>query len=234
MARHSHPAMAGLAQFGERLKSLRVAAGLSQMTLAARMGFEPAHGYKYILRLEKGLVPNPTLRTIAAFLEACGADWASVVDVLPATTAKSLPTKTNQSSPPEPSEPVVTPSRPVSAPPEPPPVARRDSRPVREQLRQRRIAEYETRTQRYWQHVAKAEAEALAELRNRHVQPGQFRRFVLYLRNCCSIIDAHHGRPDQAGHEIARLQQAATEAGLDSELLDLINRICYRTLGTDS
>ena len=50
------------------------------------MGFNPTHGYKYILKLEKGTVPNPTLRTIVGYLEACGAGWPDVVDVMPGST----------------------------------------------------------------------------------------------------------------------------------------------------
>ncbi len=83
MGRKRHEKLAGLVELGNRLKELRQRAGLSQMQIAARMGFTSTHGYKYIFRLEKGLVPNPTLRTIAFYLHGCSATWQDVVDVLP-------------------------------------------------------------------------------------------------------------------------------------------------------
>ena len=91
MGRKARPAMLGLEALGARLKQVRLQAGLSQMKLAKLIGFDPAHGYKYILRLEKGQVPNPTLRTIAACLEACSSTWQAVVDVLPATGTVTPP-----------------------------------------------------------------------------------------------------------------------------------------------
>ena len=59
MGRKARPAMAGLEELGFRLKDLRTKAGISQMELSRRIGFDPTHGYKYILRLEKGLSAQP-------------------------------------------------------------------------------------------------------------------------------------------------------------------------------
>src|SRR5512136_2934823 len=98
MGRKARPAMRGLGALGARLKQIRQQSGLSQMKLAKLIGFDPAHGYKYILRLEKGQVPNPTLRTIAACLEACGAKWQAIVDVLPATGTVAAPAAAQSST----------------------------------------------------------------------------------------------------------------------------------------
>jgi transcriptional regulator with XRE-family HTH domain len=231
MARHSHPAMAGMQALGDRLKSLRAAAGISQMKLAAGMGFDPTHGYKYILRLEKGLVPNPTLRTIAAFLEACGADWSVIADVLPATSDEHAGPATRAVTS---VEPQPAPAEPVPeiviehAPPVPP--KRRDSRPLREQLRQRRIAEHEQRAQRYWRRVAEAEEQTLRLLRSHHIGPGLHRNYLIFVRSSCSIADANADRISAATPELKQLQNSAADTGLDSALLARITDICIEAL----
>jgi transcriptional regulator with XRE-family HTH domain len=225
MARKSHPAMAGLAVFGERLKSLRQKAGVSQMKLAAAMGFDPTHGYKYILRLEKGLVPNPTLRTTAAYLEACGAAWSEVADVLPATSAQAEPAHA-PAAPAAPVEIVIEPA------PAPGPARRRDPRPMREQLRARRIQEQDERTQRYWQRVARSEEQILALLRARHLAPGLVRAYLAFSRNCCSVADTHSARPEVAAQELARLQKTSAADGLDLALLLRITETCTLTFAS--
>ena len=54
MGRKVRPALHGLEAMGARLKRIRMQSGLSQMKVARLIGFDPSHGYKYILRLEKG------------------------------------------------------------------------------------------------------------------------------------------------------------------------------------
>ena len=226
MARHSHPALSGIAGLGARLKELRAKAGISQMKLAGRIGFDPTHGYKYILRLEKGLVPNPTLRTIAAYLEACGANWADLVDVLPSTGDETMA----QALPAAKSEPKVAPEPPpviIEPTPEP---RRRDARPVREQLRQRRIHEQEERGRRYWQRVASVEEEVHTLLRSAHVAPARHRDYLLFTRNCCSLIDTHSERPGTATPVIAGLRKSTALAGLEPVLLERITDICLSAL----
>lgn len=226
MARHSHPALAGLAPLGARLKELRAKAGISQMKLAGRIGFDPTHGYKYILRLEKGLVPNPTLRTIAAFLEACGASWTDLTDVLPSTGDETM-TRTTPTARPEP-KPEPEPA-PVIIEPAPEP-RRRDARPVREQLRQHRIREQEARSRRYWQRVAEAEEDVHALLRSAHVVPARHRDYLLFARNCCSLISTHPERPGAAAPAIAELRKSTAVTGLEPALLERIADLCLAAL----
>lgn len=109
MGRKRHEKLTGLTRLGTRLRELRQRAGLSQMQLAARMGFISTHGYKYIFRLEKGLVPNPTLRTIAAYLNGCSATWQEVVDVLPGNIPVPSEKKSEKQQPS--SKPKTTPSK---------------------------------------------------------------------------------------------------------------------------
>lgn len=59
----------------ELLKKLREQAGLSQAEVAERMGLSRKSGYKYIYRLEKGLIKNPSLLTILNYLDAIGVRW---------------------------------------------------------------------------------------------------------------------------------------------------------------
>jgi transcriptional regulator with XRE-family HTH domain len=166
MGRKVRPALLGLEAMGVRLKQIRTQSGLSQMKLAKLIGFDPAHGYKYILRLEKGQVPNPTLRTIAACLEACGAKWEAIADVLPNTGTVAAPGSSSivhrpssiiQSPDPRPQSltPIPTPLSPQSRIENqkseiPAPPRRKDSRPMREQLRSRRIEEHELHARRFW------------------------------------------------------------------------------------
>lgn len=243
MGRRIRPALRGLDALGARLKRIRQQAGLSQMKLARLIGFDPAHGYKYVLRLEKGQVPNPTLRTIAACLEACGAGWQSVADVLPATgdliTAGAAQAPTGQDgkptlSPPAPgSEPPTATAQstsPSSAPAPPAASAPRlpkDSRPLRERLRLQRIQGRELRTQRFWSSVKLCE-EAVRSLL--HSLPGSSRlqhAYLSFARSCCSTIDAYEDtRPEAVERELAKLIPPTVEKGLDRRLLLRIQSAC--------
>ena len=236
MGRKARPAMRGLEALGARLKQIRQQYGLSQMKLAKQIGFDPAHGYKYILRLEKGQVPNPTLRTIAACLEACGASWQAVVDALPSTGTVSAPS-TNK-PPPAASRPESSASTPGPQPPAPSPSPlprRRDSRPMREQLRSRRIAEREIRTRRFWSGVKQAEDATASLLRSQRVSPSLHRAYLAFTRACCSTLDAFdEARPELVERELARLVQPAVEQGLDRAVLMKIQSTCTQVFRTQS
>jgi DNA-binding XRE family transcriptional regulator len=239
MGRKVRPAMQGLEALGARLKQIRTQAGLSQMKLARLIGFDPAHGYKYILRLEKGQVPNPTLRTIAACLEACGAMWQAVADVLPSTgtvltPARRLPSagsvwrSGSMTNGPRPASSVRTPSP-------PPPPRRKDSRPMREQLRSRRIEQRELHTSRFWSGARQVDESTTALLRSRRVPSSQHRAYLSFARACCSTVDAFAAaRPEVAARELARLIQPAVAQGLDRGILAQIQSTCTRVFGPQS
>ena len=67
---------------GARLRTLRKAAGLSQVGLAARMGRTGKGASNLVSRLEADKVEHPTLRVLSEFVKACGASLADVADVL--------------------------------------------------------------------------------------------------------------------------------------------------------
>jgi transcriptional regulator with XRE-family HTH domain len=245
MGRKVRPALQGLEAMGARLKQIRLQSGLSQMKLAKLIGFDPAHGYKYILRLEKGQVPNPTLRTIAACLEACGAQWQAVVDVLPATGTVMAPAPGSTSIVHRSSSIVPSPDpRPQSLPPTPAPSSpqsaivnrkseipapprRKDSRPMREQLRSRRIEEHELHARRFWSGTKQADDATVALLHSLRVPSSLHRAYLSFARACCSTIDAFlSARPEVAERELAKLVQPAVAQGLDRKTLAQIQSAC--------
>jgi len=59
---------------GSLLKSMREKAGLFQSDIANALGFKSRTSFTYISRLEKGLIRNPSMRTIIMYLNACGGD----------------------------------------------------------------------------------------------------------------------------------------------------------------
>jgi len=239
MGRKVRPALAGLEALGARLRQIRVESGLSQMKLAKLIGFDPAHGYKYILRLEKGQVPNPTLRTIAACLEACGVKWQAVVDVLPSTGTVSAPAR--RPAPAGPfsySSPMAAGPRPASAvhaaAPQPP-QRRRDSRPMREQLRSRRIEQRELHTRRFWSGARQVDELTTALLRSLRVPPNLHRGYLSFARACCSTIDAFAAaRREVAERELVGLIQPAVAQGLDRGILAQIQSACTRVFASQS
>jgi len=241
--------MHGLDALGARLKQIRLQSGRSQMMLAKLIGFDPAHGYKYILRLEKGQVPNPTLRTIAACLEACGAQWQAIVDVLPDTGAVSAPPSPKSSIDNRKSEiPLPAASSPQSsidnrkseipsAVPEPSPAAprRRDHRPLREQLRARRIEQRDLRTRRFWSGVKQVDEATAALLRSLRVPSRLHRSYLAFARSCCSTSDAlEAARPEVAERALARLIPPAVAQGLDRGILAQIQSACAQVFHPQS
>jgi transcriptional regulator with XRE-family HTH domain len=251
MGRKVRPALCGLEAMGARLKQIRTQSGLSQMKLAKLIGFDPAHGYKYILRLEKGQVPNPTLRTIAACLEACGAPWQAIVDVLPATGTVAAPGSSSivhrpssiiQSPDPRPQSlaPIPTPLSPQSRIENqkseiPAPPRRRDSRPMREQLRSRRIEAHELHARRFWSGTKQADDATVALLHSLRTPSSLHRAYLSFARACCSTIDAFEtARPEVAERELVKLIQPAVAQGLDRRLLAQIQSACTQIFRSQS
>jgi len=237
MGRKVRPALHGLEALGARLRQIRLQSGISQMKLATLIGFDPAHGYKYILRLEKGRVPNPTLRTIAACLEACGAAWQAVADVLPSTGTSSKPARHSTSAvtlsyP----DPMTTGPRPASAvrTPSPPQAPRRkDSRPMREQLRSQRIEQRDLHTRRFWSAARQVDESTSALLRSSRVPSSLHRGYLSFARSCCSTIDAFSAaRPEVAERELVKLIRPAVAQGLDSRILAQIQSACTQVFGS--
>ena len=233
MGRKVRPALRGLDAMGARLKQIRQQSGLSQMKLAKLIGFDPAHGYKYILRLEKGQVPNPTLRTIAACLEACGAKWQAIVDVLPATGTVVAPAPAQSSTVSRKSEtPALAPSVPPPQiedrkPEAPAPPRRRDSRPMREQLRSRRIEQHEIHARRFWSGVKQASDATVALLHSLRVPLPLHRAYLSFARACCSVLAAFAtARPEVTERELAKLVPPAVAQGLDRRILAQIQSTC--------
>jgi transcriptional regulator with XRE-family HTH domain len=233
MGRKVRPALHGLGALGDRLKQVRLHSGLSQMKVSKLMGFDPAHGYKYILRLEKGQVPNPTLRTIVAYLESCGARWRDIVDTLPSTGKVSTPAARplyvspawasgSMASGPRPPAPA-----PAAAPA--PPAKRRDSRPMREQLRSQRIEQRELHTRQFWAGIKQADETTAALLRSSRVTSSLHRAYLSFARACCSAIDAFApARPEVVQRELAKLIQPAVSQGLDRRILAQIQSGCIQ------
>jgi transcriptional regulator with XRE-family HTH domain len=223
---------------GARLKQIRLKTGLSQMKLARLIGFDPAHGYKYILRLEKGQVPNPTLRTIAACLEACGAQWSAIADVLPSTGTVTAPTTPqspalDRKSETPPTSPSVPQPRIDNRKSETPAPRRRDSRPMREQLRSQRIEERELHTRRFWSGAKQADERTAALLHSLRVPSHLHRAYLAFARACCSTADAlERARPEVAERELAKLLQPAVAQGLDRRILTQIQTACTQVFGS--
>ncbi|MEO0077630.1 MAG: helix-turn-helix domain-containing protein [candidate division WOR-3 bacterium] len=222
MGRHAHPALAGMDRLGQRLRELRLKAGVSQTELARRLGFDPTHGYKYVLRLERGLVPNPTLRTLTGYLAACNATWEGIADVLP-TTTNAAPVKADSPSatPEEPPTPEPTIPQPLPAP-------RRDPRPLREQLRARRIQERLERDRAYWTKVVRVEQLVRSLLRAARVNPRSERGYLAYARTCCGLLGNETTKPDAVECQLKKQAQAAVQSGLDRQLVQEIEAVCRR------
>ncbi|MBM3314382.1 helix-turn-helix transcriptional regulator [candidate division WOR-3 bacterium] len=223
MARLAHRTLSDLVALGDRLRSLRARAGLSQMQLARAIGFNPTHGYKYVLRLEKGLVPNPTLRTIASILDALHASWQELADVLPQVSCSPLP---------------VAPSMVVIQPPAPPrsgapPIpTQRGSRPLREWLRQQRRDDQRQRGRRLWQQVADAEERTDRLVASRPAAKARRRDYLTFVRTTISTINAVSSpRPQVIEATLTQAVQAAAASGLDRELLLQLQTVCREVAG---
>jgi len=224
MGRKKHEALNGLAELGDRLRSVRQKAGLSQMRVSELMGFNPTHGYKYILKLEKGTVPNPTLRTIISYLEACGAGWTEVMDAMPGSAAGSAPAGSKSQLPVRQSK---RPGRARKKAPAPEPPRRRDPRPLRVRLRAERMAERSRQTRNLWAVVARTEDAVRRLLVSRRVLTSAHHDYLVLVRTVCSTLDAFGtARPRVLDAKLERAIDAAAERNLDRDILLEIATIC--------
>lgn len=212
-------ALAGLERLGLRLRELRRKAGFSQTALAGRMGFNPRHGYKYVFRLEKGLVPNPTLRTVSSFAAACGASWQDIVDVLPTSGGEA---KASETEVPRPAPVIISQTR-----TEP---ARRSGEAAsvgRERLRDVLVRRHAAQGERLWVAVAKAEEEAFRLLGTSRVRASEQRAYLELVRVFCSVIDSCPPERQQVRErELAKFAQAGVARGLDRAIIQQIQAVC--------
>jgi transcriptional regulator with XRE-family HTH domain len=76
-------------ELGQRLRSLRKRAGLTQKELAGRVS--PGWARSLVGKLETGEYENPGLRLVADYLRACRASFSEVADLLDQYTSQPLP-----------------------------------------------------------------------------------------------------------------------------------------------
>lgn len=208
----------GLAFLGARLKELRVSAGISQMKLAELLGLNPTHGYKYILRLEKGLIPNPTMRTITGYLTACKASWKDLAEVLPSLKLK--PSSEEKPASPES----------ISIPPQPSPIPT---------FFQAGAPSAETSTgtpfsEDYWCRVKDAQDQLWDLLRLSHPTGVQRRAYFVFVRSVCMTIFQFRTDPKSLNTALERLLAQASKQGLNPPILTQAIKICRKALGLDN
>ncbi len=73
---------------GERLRELRLRAGLTQQMLAVAMGSQCKGNHRVVSRLENARMANPGIGLVADYLRACRASFADLRDVLDRYTAR--------------------------------------------------------------------------------------------------------------------------------------------------
>jgi transcriptional regulator with XRE-family HTH domain len=192
------------------------------MQLAQAIGFNPTHGYKYILRLEKGLVPNPTLRTIAAILDALHSSWQEIADVLPSISApKPIP----QPVPPvviepQPHTPAVSTSAGVP----------RGSRPLREWLRLQRRQNQHERIRLRWEQTAAAIERAEPLIAQLPAARARRAEYLMFIRNTISTLTSISSpQPRLVEAALERDLKQALARELEPDLLRELQRICRET-----
>ncbi|MGQ9678608.1 MAG: helix-turn-helix domain-containing protein [bacterium] len=208
----------GLEQLGSRLKELRVSAGISQMKLAELLGLNPTHGYKYILRLEKGLIPNPTVRTITGFLAACGATWNDIADVLPA-----LGLKPHREEPPHSSEPVVI------SPAQASNLTVSSSAPAPTKDSTAKLF-----SEDYWRRVKTALDRISDRLRLSHQGGVQRRAYFTFVRSVCATIFQFQNDPKSLNTALERIFGLASRQGLNLKILNQTVQICREVFGLNN
>jgi transcriptional regulator with XRE-family HTH domain len=241
MKRSEGRVLDGLERLGERLRTVRLRAGLSQMRLAERMGFNPTHGYKYVLRLEKGSVPNPTLRTIVSFLAGCGAGWEDVSDVLPnlagapepiarRTAGKRTSSARRGASPKSTEMPVRPEGDAEEASPKPAP-GRGDSRPLRVKLRSDLVAERARRASSFWSRVDEVQGRVTEMLRTARMLSSERHPYVAFVRPCCSTISAYSSaRRSVVESRLDDLVAEEEAKGRDRAWLVKVKSLCIESL----
>jgi transcriptional regulator with XRE-family HTH domain len=75
-------------EVGERLRQLRLQAGLTQTELALRMGRPGKSGKSYVCQIERGYMPGLTFNAVMDFLAACGADASAIKDIIDTYTER--------------------------------------------------------------------------------------------------------------------------------------------------
>lgn len=241
MKRSQGRTLDGLERLGERLRAVRLRSELSQMKLAERMGFNPTHGYKYILRLEKGSVPNPTLRTIASFLAGCGAGWEELSDVLPnlrrapesigrrpsrakASSARRAVSPKSTETPAQPAE--KTDQAATTAAPK-----RRDGRPLRVKLRSDLVAERARRASSFWSRVDEVQSKVTEMLSKARVLSSERHPYVAFVRPCCSVINAYSSaRRSMVERKLDDLVAEEAAKGRDLGWLVKVKSLCIESL----
>lgn len=238
----------GLEPLGTRLKELRVNAGLSQARLAQRMGFQPAHGYKYVFRLEKGLVRNPTLRTITAYLAGCGVGWDALSGVLPGfrcgadtslgpTGKPGKPTEEKARSlrrgPDRDSRPAVPELeadltfRRGPATPADPTIRSQESQPLRVRLRESLKLRRSERFRDFWFKVERAEDAVAKVLHEERVVTSAWRDYFALARSLLLMIQTYaSARPDTAERQMENAMNAPNVKGLDERIARKVKSVC--------
>jgi transcriptional regulator with XRE-family HTH domain len=75
-------------ELGQRLRGLRLQAGITQQELAVLMGRQGKGNHRLVGMLELGKVPYPSLGFVADYLRACRASFVDIADLLEAYTSK--------------------------------------------------------------------------------------------------------------------------------------------------
>ncbi len=75
-------------ELGQRLRELRLKAGLTQQMLAVAMGCQCKGNHRVVSRLENGRMANPGIGLVADYLRACRASFADIHDVLDRYTSR--------------------------------------------------------------------------------------------------------------------------------------------------
>jgi transcriptional regulator with XRE-family HTH domain len=75
-------------ELGQRLRELRLRAGLTQQMLAVAMGCQCKGNHRVVSRLENGKMANPGIGLVADYLRACRVRFADIGDVLDRYTAR--------------------------------------------------------------------------------------------------------------------------------------------------
>ncbi len=211
----SKPRLEGLAELGSKLRELRLNAGISQMKLAEILGLNPTHGYKYILRLEKGLVPNPTLRTITGYLHACNAGWQAIADIITKIRLAAGGHEEQQKG-----KPSLTATPPL-AESAPLPAATPSVLPSTSELAQ----------EKFWQLVDQAVDRARTQLLVPTPSPVTWRTIFTYIRSVCRLI-AFSPR-ESLNSQLEHLIELTTCQGLEPELLLRLQNICLEVFKTE-
>ncbi len=201
------PRLEGLIELGSKLRELRLTAGISQMKLAEILGLNPTHGYKYILRLEKGLVPNPTLRTITGYLHACNAGWQDIADIITKIRLAAGGHEEQQREKPLAATPLSSESTPLPANAQS--TLPSTPKPARE---------------KFWGLVHQAFDRARTQLLISNPSPVTWRTIFTFIRSACRLI-AYSPR-ESLHSRFEHLIELTARQGVEPEILHRMLNIC--------